>query len=176
MKTSFATDWARVDAMTDDEIVASDIPPLDAGFFTRARLVAPPGKPPMLIAVDPETRAWFESRGPDLDASVAEALESYMHLRSRDAGRGEANTRVMRATRPAARGSPRDARGPIPPANARTGTRGPRKTQAPHRRARARFRLRDTRTVHPCGGPGIRPAREGRRLELMQVVNVRESR
>lgn len=33
--------WARVEAMTDDEIDISDIPPLDAAFFANARLRMP---------------------------------------------------------------------------------------------------------------------------------------
>ena len=32
-----ATDWARVDQMTDEEIDTSDIPPLDDAFFSRAK-------------------------------------------------------------------------------------------------------------------------------------------
>ena len=35
------TDWARVDALTDEEIDTSDIPPLDDSFFARARLHKP---------------------------------------------------------------------------------------------------------------------------------------
>lgn len=35
------TDWARVDALTDEEIDTSDIPPLEDSFFARARLYKP---------------------------------------------------------------------------------------------------------------------------------------
>ena len=35
------TDWARVDAMTDEEIDTSDIPPLTDDFFKKAKLWMP---------------------------------------------------------------------------------------------------------------------------------------
>lgn len=35
------TDWARVDAMTDDVIDTSDIPPLTEAFFKKATLRMP---------------------------------------------------------------------------------------------------------------------------------------
>jgi hypothetical protein len=35
------TDWARVDALTDEEIDTSDIPPLEDSFFARAQLHKP---------------------------------------------------------------------------------------------------------------------------------------
>ena len=36
-KATSATDWARIDRMTDDEIDTSDIPPLDDAFFAKAK-------------------------------------------------------------------------------------------------------------------------------------------
>ena len=41
LKKKTETDWDRVDAMTDDEIDTSDIPPLDDAFFERAIRVLP---------------------------------------------------------------------------------------------------------------------------------------
>jgi hypothetical protein len=35
------TDWARIDALTDDTIDTSDIPPLSQTFFQRAVLRTP---------------------------------------------------------------------------------------------------------------------------------------
>jgi hypothetical protein len=43
-KPTSKTDWARVSALTDAEIDTSEIPPLDASFFSRARLRLPPLK------------------------------------------------------------------------------------------------------------------------------------
>jgi hypothetical protein len=38
MNNTSKTDWARIDAMTDDDIDTSDIPPLDEAFFAKAKL------------------------------------------------------------------------------------------------------------------------------------------
>ena len=41
MKNTSGTDWERVDAMEDEDIDTSDIPPLTDAFFKRARLRVP---------------------------------------------------------------------------------------------------------------------------------------
>lgn len=38
------SDLDRLDAMSDEDIDYSEIPELDAGFFQKARVVAPPWK------------------------------------------------------------------------------------------------------------------------------------
>jgi hypothetical protein len=41
MNNTSKTDWARIDAMTDDDIDTSDTPPLDEAFFAKAKLRMP---------------------------------------------------------------------------------------------------------------------------------------
>jgi len=41
MKNISKTDWARIDAMRDEDIDTSDIPPLSKEFFTKAQLQMP---------------------------------------------------------------------------------------------------------------------------------------
>ena len=41
MNNTSRTDWARIDAMSDDEIDTSDIPPLTNEFFSKAKLRMP---------------------------------------------------------------------------------------------------------------------------------------
>jgi hypothetical protein len=41
MNNPSGTDWARVDALTDDEIDTSDIPPMTEEFFAKATLRLP---------------------------------------------------------------------------------------------------------------------------------------
>ena len=48
------TDWARLDAMTDEEIDTSDIPPLTEEFFARAVLRMPPELQSTLMRLKPE--------------------------------------------------------------------------------------------------------------------------
>ena len=72
------TDWARVDAMTDEDIDTSDSPVLTVQFFSRAKpwsLVK--AKPQILVSVDSETLAWFEEQGQDSERHLAAALRIY---------------------------------------------------------------------------------------------------
>lgn len=48
------TDWAKLEAMTDEEIDTSDIPPLDNDLFAIGELRLPKQKPLILICVDTE--------------------------------------------------------------------------------------------------------------------------
>jgi hypothetical protein len=41
MNNTSKTDWARIDAMSDDEIDTSDIPPITDEFFSNAKLRMP---------------------------------------------------------------------------------------------------------------------------------------
>lgn len=45
MKHLSRTDWDRVDALKDEEIDTSDIPPLDDAFFAETELRIPEAKP-----------------------------------------------------------------------------------------------------------------------------------
>ena len=64
MSNTSRTDWSRIDAMTDNEIDTSDIPPLTDEFFSKAKLRMPSSSlPTVAIRVDSETLAWFQSKG-----------------------------------------------------------------------------------------------------------------
>lgn len=41
MSNTSKTDWARIDAMSDEDIDTSDIPPLSEEFFAKAQLRMP---------------------------------------------------------------------------------------------------------------------------------------
>jgi hypothetical protein len=56
------TDWARIDAMTDDEIDTSDIPPMTEEFFAKATLWKPPSE---RIKVQPDVDAECATRPPE---------------------------------------------------------------------------------------------------------------
>jgi uncharacterized protein (DUF4415 family) len=72
------TDWSRIDAMTDDDIDTSDIPPLSDEFFAKAKLRMP-SSPLSTVAVhvDSETLAWFQSKGEEAEQHMAAALRIY---------------------------------------------------------------------------------------------------
>ena len=62
------TDWARVDAMTEEEIERnaaddSDNPPWTEEDWKNARIVWPQGKAPVTLRLDKDIIAWFKARG-----------------------------------------------------------------------------------------------------------------
>lgn len=71
------TDWARIDAMTDDEIDTSDIPPLTETFFSRAKMRMPKQKVTVAVEVDPDVLDWFKAQGDGYEQRMKAALRIY---------------------------------------------------------------------------------------------------
>ncbi len=63
MSNSSKTNWERIDALTDDMIDTSDIPPLSESFFARAAWRKP--QPPIAVTIhlDPDVLLWFKAQG-----------------------------------------------------------------------------------------------------------------
>jgi len=62
------TDWARLDAMTEEEIERNaaddpDNPPMTDEDWRNARVVWPQGKAPVTLRLDKDIIAWFKGRG-----------------------------------------------------------------------------------------------------------------
>lgn len=53
MSNTSRTNWARIDAMSDEEIDTSDIPPLSDEFFAKAKLRLPSTQATVAVRVDP---------------------------------------------------------------------------------------------------------------------------
>ena len=68
------TDWATVEAMTDEDIDTSDIPELDDEFFSKATVRLPKIKP-SVVELDPDVQQYF----PDSKA-VNQALRGLIEL------------------------------------------------------------------------------------------------
>lgn len=77
MNNTSRTDWTRIDAMGDEEIDTSDIPPLTEEFFAKAQLRMPKSKIAISVEVDPETFAWFQAQGKSAEQQMAIALKIY---------------------------------------------------------------------------------------------------
>lgn len=77
LKKPSETDWAKVEAMTDEEIDTSDIPPLDDAFFANAKLRMPKGKVPVVISVDADVVEWFKAQGEEYQKLLNAALRIY---------------------------------------------------------------------------------------------------
>lgn len=71
------TDWARVDAMTDEEIDTSDSPELSADFFANAKRWAPKNQRPVTLNVENDVLDWFEQQGPEYQYRINAALKIY---------------------------------------------------------------------------------------------------
>ena len=72
------TDWDRVDALTDEEIDTSDIPPLDEDFFANAELKLPQPKQAITIRVDKDVLDWFKSQGKGYQTRMNAVLRMYV--------------------------------------------------------------------------------------------------
>jgi len=77
------TDWAGLDAMTDEDIDTSDIPPLDEEFFANAELRMPKAKSQISMRVDSDVLAWFKEQGTDYQARMNAVLRLYMEAQTR---------------------------------------------------------------------------------------------
>ena len=77
------TDWARVRAMTDEEIEAAarsdpDAQLTDAEFWKGAKLVMPDRKQPVTLRLDKDVLEWFKAQGRRYQSRMNAVLRSYM--------------------------------------------------------------------------------------------------
>lgn len=77
MNRSSETDWDRVDALTDETIDVSDVPPLSDAFFARATLQMPREFTAVTLQVDSDVWAWFKDQGDDCERQINAALRIY---------------------------------------------------------------------------------------------------
>lgn len=78
------TDWARVDALSEDEIDTSDIPPLTEDELARSEWRFPAasrfgqGRAVMVeVAIEEDILAWFQAQGQDYPQRMQAALRLY---------------------------------------------------------------------------------------------------
>ena len=69
------TNLERLDAMTDETIDTSDIPPLSDKFFATAKWRMPKVK--VTVEVEPAVLEWFKAQGEDYQRYLAAALRIY---------------------------------------------------------------------------------------------------
>ncbi len=84
------TDYARLDAMTDEDIARAvaedpDAAPLDIDW-SKARLVLPPGKDNVTLRIDRDVLAWFRSTGKGFHTRMNAVLRAYMEAQQRKTG------------------------------------------------------------------------------------------
>ena len=74
---SSETNWEMIDAMTDETIDRSELPPLDDSFFDRATWRMPKEPIAVTVQLDPDLLAWFQALGDDYQQRMAAALRIY---------------------------------------------------------------------------------------------------
>ncbi len=71
------TDWSRIDALTDETIDTTDIPPLTEAFFARAVVRQPRRTITITLPVDADIWEWFQAQGQGYERRVNAALRLY---------------------------------------------------------------------------------------------------
>ena len=77
MNRRSGSDWARIEAMRDEEIDVSDIPPLSDAFFERAKLWKAGRPVAVTLDVDQDILDWFKAQGDDFPRRMNAALRIY---------------------------------------------------------------------------------------------------
>lgn len=78
-----ATDWDRIDRMTDAELSASTAtdpdaaPILDTEWFRTARLVMPEPKQAVSLRIDTDVLRWYKGQGPGYQSRMNAILREY---------------------------------------------------------------------------------------------------
>jgi uncharacterized protein (DUF4415 family) len=78
------TDWRRIAALSEKEIVAAaksgpDAQPTNAEFWRNARLVMPERKIPVTLRLDRDVLSWFRAQGRLYQTRMNAVLKAYMH-------------------------------------------------------------------------------------------------
>jgi uncharacterized protein (DUF4415 family) len=76
------TDWARVDALKDEDIDFSDCPELTPDMFDKAKvrhgLKPAPKKVQLTLRIDNDVVAWFKAQGRSYQKHINALLRAYM--------------------------------------------------------------------------------------------------
>jgi uncharacterized protein (DUF4415 family) len=78
LKNISRTNWAALEAMEDEDIDYSDIPPLTDEFFERATLRIPMKQARQLVQIDSDVLEWFQSQGGEHRALINSVLRRYI--------------------------------------------------------------------------------------------------
>jgi uncharacterized protein (DUF4415 family) len=78
MKKQSKTNLARIDAMKDEEVDTSDIPPLTKEIFKKATLRLPVRKETITIRVDADVLSWFKRQGKGYQSRMNAVLKMFV--------------------------------------------------------------------------------------------------
>ena len=86
LKKQSRTNWARIDALKDQEIDYSEIPELGDDFFKSAVLRMPEPKALVTLRLDRDVLEWFKKQGPRYQTRINALLRAYVEAKKRQAG------------------------------------------------------------------------------------------
>ena len=66
-----------LDALSEEEIDTTDIPPLGPSFFANAKLRLPETKTTITIRIDPDVLFWFKQQGKGYQSKMNAVLRMY---------------------------------------------------------------------------------------------------
>lgn len=78
LSSTSRTNWAALEAMDDQEIDYSDIPPLTEEFFEKATLRIPASQVEQLVQIEPDVLKWFQAQGGEYKALINSVLRLYI--------------------------------------------------------------------------------------------------
>ncbi len=72
------TNWAALEAVDDEGIDYSDIPPLTEEFFEKATLRIPASQAQHLVQIEPDVLNWFQAQGGEHKALINSVLRRHI--------------------------------------------------------------------------------------------------
>ncbi len=78
LSNTSGTNWAALEAMDDEGIDYSDIPPLTEEFFEKAILRIPAPQAQQLVQIEPDVLKWFQAQGGEYRAVINSVLRRYI--------------------------------------------------------------------------------------------------
>jgi uncharacterized protein (DUF4415 family) len=79
------TNWERIDSLADEQINYSDVPELNASFFSEA-ILWPGKKQQITLRLDPDVLDFFRKRGKGYQTTINAVLRKYVESRKGKAG------------------------------------------------------------------------------------------
>ncbi|MDX2229084.1 MAG: BrnA antitoxin family protein [Leptolyngbyaceae cyanobacterium bins.349] len=78
LSSTSRTNWAALEAMDDEGIDYSDIPPLTEAFFEKATLRIPASQAQQLVQIEPDVLKWFQAHDGEYKALINSILRHYI--------------------------------------------------------------------------------------------------
>jgi uncharacterized protein (DUF4415 family) len=77
MSRNSKTNLDRFDALTDEMIDTSDVPPLTDKFFASAKWRMPSSRVKVVVELEPDVARWYKAQGERYQEFLAAALRTY---------------------------------------------------------------------------------------------------